>query len=101
MDRAFICNSGTEAWEGALKLARAYTRKMSTEKYRFVSLDNSFHGRTMGAVAVTGQIKYRKPFEPLIPGVEFVPFNDVAALRARVNANTCAVMVEVIQGEGG
>jgi acetylornithine aminotransferase/acetylornithine/N-succinyldiaminopimelate aminotransferase len=101
MDRAFICNSGTEAWEGALKLARAYTRKISTEKYRFVSLDNSFHGRTMGAVAVTGQIKYRKPFEPLVPGVEFVPFNDVAALRARVNANTCAVMVEVIQGEGG
>lgn len=101
MDRAFICNSGTEAWEGALKLARAYTRKISPDKYRLVSLDNSFHGRTMGAVATTGQAKYRKPFEPLVPGVEFVPFNDVSALRAKVNANTCAVMVEVIQGEGG
>jgi acetylornithine aminotransferase/acetylornithine/N-succinyldiaminopimelate aminotransferase len=101
MNRAFICNSGTEAWEGALKLARAYTLKISPEKYRFVSLDNSFHGRTIGAVATTGQEKYRKPYEPLLAGVEFIPFNDVAALRAKVNASTCAVMVEVIQGEGG
>ena len=101
MNRAFICNSGTEAWEGALKLARAYTGKISPEKYRFVSVENSFHGRTMGAVATTGQEKYRTPYLPLLPGVHFVPFNDVATLRSKVNDNTCAIMVEVIQGEGG
>jgi acetylornithine/N-succinyldiaminopimelate aminotransferase len=101
LDRAFICNSGTEAWEAALKLARLYGTKISPEKYRFVSLENSFHGRTFGSVATTGQEKYRKPYEPLVPGVDFVPFNDVAALKAVVNDNTCAICLEVIQGEGG
>ncbi len=101
LDRVFICNSGTEAWEAALKLARLYGAKTSPEKYRFVSLENSFHGRTMGAVATTGQTKYRQPYEPSMPGVDFVPFNDVAALRAAVNDNTCGICLEVIQGEGG
>jgi acetylornithine/N-succinyldiaminopimelate aminotransferase len=101
LDRAFICNSGTEAWEAALKLARLYGTKISPEKYRFVSLNNSFHGRTMGSVATTGQEKYRTPYEPLIPGVEFVEFNDVRGLTAAVNDNTCAICLEVIQGEGG
>jgi acetylornithine/N-succinyldiaminopimelate aminotransferase len=101
LDRAFICNSGTEAWEAALKLARLYGTKISKEKYRFVSLTNSFHGRTMGSVATTGQEKYRHPYEPLIPGVEFVQFNDVDGLTRAVNDNTCAICLEVIQGEGG
>jgi len=101
LDRAFICNSGTEAWEAALKVARLYGTKISPEKYRIVSLENSFHGRTFGALSTTGQEKYRKPYEPILPGVDFVGFNDVAALRAAVNANTCAICIEVIQGEGG
>jgi acetylornithine aminotransferase/acetylornithine/N-succinyldiaminopimelate aminotransferase len=101
LDRAFICNSGTEAWEGALKLARAWARRVSPEKYRFLSLDNSFHGRSMGSVSTTGQEKYRAPFEPLVPGVEFARFNDLAELAARVNRNTAAILLEVIQGEGG
>src|SRR5436190_9891697 len=101
LDRAFICNSGTEAWEAALKLARLYGTKISKEKYHFVSLDNSFHGRTMGSVATTGQEKYRKPYEPHIPGVDFVAFNDISGLRWKVNENTCAICIEVIQGEGG
>ena len=101
LDRAFICNSGTEAWEAALKLARLYGGRISRDKYHFVSLDNSFHGRTMGAVATTGQEKYRRPYEPNVPGVDFVAFNDVNGLRWRVTEKTCAICVEVIQGEGG
>ncbi len=100
MDRVFLCNSGTEAIEGALKMAKAYARK-SGEKYHVVALDNSFHGRTMGALAATGQEKYRLPFQPLVPGVEFVRFNDVADLRARVNEHTAVILLEPIQGEGG
>ncbi len=101
LDRVFICNSGTEAWEGALKLARAYSRKISPDKFGLVAMDNSFHGRTMGAVATTGQEKYRTPYEPLLPAVEFARFNDSADLEARVNERTSAICIEVIQGEGG
>jgi len=100
MDRVFLCNSGTEAVEGALKMAKAHARK-SGEKFHVVALDNSFHGRTMGALAATGQEKYRLPFQPLVPGVEFVRFNDVADLRARVNEHTAVILLEPIQGEGG
>ncbi|MDX2178354.1 MAG: aspartate aminotransferase family protein [Bryobacteraceae bacterium] len=101
LDRVFFCNSGTEAIEGALKMARGYGRKLSPDKYEFVSLDNSFHGRTFGALSITGQPKYREPFEPLIPGAKFARRNDIESLEAAVSDRTCAIVVEGIQGEGG
>jgi acetylornithine/N-succinyldiaminopimelate aminotransferase len=105
MDRAFFCNSGTEAWEAALKLARAYSTLKRSEGHtmgtKFLALDNSFHGRTMGAVSTTSKDKYREPFQPLVPGVEFVRFNDVDHLRASFSNEVCAVLLEPIQGEGG
>jgi acetylornithine/N-succinyldiaminopimelate aminotransferase len=105
MDRAFFCNSGTEAWEGALKLARIYARTRNTNghrpKWRIMALDNSFHGRTFGSLATTGQAKYRDPFVPLLPGVGFVRFNDVEDLKHQFDAGVCAVCIETIQGEGG
>jgi acetylornithine/N-succinyldiaminopimelate aminotransferase len=105
MDRAFFCNSGTEAWEGALKLARIYARTKNTNghkpKWRILALDNSFHGRTFGSLATTGQAKYRDPFVPLVPGVGFVRFNDVEDLKHQFDAGVCAICLETIQGEGG
>ena len=101
MDRAFFCNSGTEAVEGALKLAHAYGSRQSKDKFEVVALDNSFHGRTIGALSATGQPKYWKGFEPLVPGFQFARFDDIADLTARVNERTCAVIVEPVQGEGG
>ncbi|MGA8489147.1 MAG: aspartate aminotransferase family protein [Terriglobales bacterium] len=105
MDRAFFCNSGTEAWEGALKLARIYARSRNTNghrpKWRILALDNSFHGRTFGSLATTGQAKYRDPFVPLLPGVGFVRFNDVEDLKHQFDAGVCAICLETIQGEGG
>lgn len=108
LDRAFFCNSGTEAWECALKLARAYAQlkatsgsKKSKPKIRILAMQNSFHGRTMGALATTGQAKYRKPFAPGLPGVRFANFNDVASLKANFDDTVCAVCIETIQGEGG
>jgi acetylornithine aminotransferase/acetylornithine/N-succinyldiaminopimelate aminotransferase len=105
MDRAFFCNSGTEAWEGALKLARAYARANNSNghkaKWRLLALENSFHGRTFGALSTTGQAKYRDPFMPLVPGVDFVAFNDVENLKRQFDGSVCAVCVETIQGEGG
>jgi acetylornithine/N-succinyldiaminopimelate aminotransferase len=101
MDRAFFCNSGTEAIEGAIKLARAHARQLGKEKFEVVAIDNSFHGRTIGALSATGQEKYRRDFEPLVPGFHFVRLNDVKDLESKVNSNTCAILVEPIQGEGG
>ena len=105
LDRAFFCNSGTEAWEGALKLARAYARANNNNghkaKWRLLALENSFHGRTFGSLATTGQEKYRHPFAPLVPGVNFVGFNDVADLKRQFDGSVCAVCLETIQGEGG
>jgi acetylornithine aminotransferase/acetylornithine/N-succinyldiaminopimelate aminotransferase len=105
MDRAFFCNSGTEAWEAAMKLARAYSAMKRSEGHalgtRFLALENSFHGRTMGAVSTTHKDKYREPFQPLIPGVEFVRFNDVDHLRASFSNEVCAILIEPVQGEGG
>ncbi len=104
MDRAFFSNSGTEAWEGALKLARSnakMTGRNGRPRWRVLALDNSFHGRTFGSLATTGQAKYRKPFAPLMPGVEFVRFNDVADLKAKLDSTVCAVGLETIQGESG
>jgi len=105
LDRAFFCNSGTEAWEGALKLARIYARTKNTNghkpKWRILALDNSFHGRTFGSLATTGQAKYRDPFVPLLPGVGFIRFNDVDDLKHQFDAGVCAICIETIQGEGG
>lgn len=101
LDRAFFCNSGTEAVEGCLKIARSHGHKISPDKYEFVALENSFHGRTFGALSVTGQPKYRQDFEPLLPGVTFIERNDIAALEGAVNERTAAVIMEGIQGEGG
>src|ERR1700758_2353362 len=105
MDRAFFCNSGTEAWEAAMKLARAYSGLKRSEGHtlgtKFLALENSFHGRTMGAVSTTHKDKYREPFQPVMPNVEFVRFNDVADLKAKFSSDVCGVLIEAIQGEGG
>jgi acetylornithine aminotransferase/acetylornithine/N-succinyldiaminopimelate aminotransferase len=105
LDRAFFCNSGTEAWEGALKLARAYAHAQNHNghkaKWRMLALDNSFHGRTFGSLATTGQSKYRTPFAPLMPGVNFVTLNDTEDLKRQFDGSVCAICVETIQGEGG
>ncbi|TCK70200.1 acetylornithine transaminase [Acidipila rosea] len=100
MDRAFFSNSGTEAWEAALKLARAYARTKGLGT-KFLALEHSFHGRTMGSVATTHKEKYREPFAPVMPGVEFVRFDDIADLKAKFSTEVCAVLIEAIQGEGG
>jgi acetylornithine/N-succinyldiaminopimelate aminotransferase len=101
LKRSFFANSGTEAMEGALKMARAHGRKISTEKFQILSLDNSFHGRTFGALSITGQAKYRHDFEPMLEGVTFLPPNDLSALEQAFNARTAAIVIEWIQGEGG
>jgi len=102
MDRAFFSNSGTEAIEGAIKLARLASHRVGGEaKSRLIGLEDSFHGRTFGAMSLTGQDKYRKGFEPLLEEVTFVPRNNIEALRAVVNDQTCAIVLEPIFGEGG
>lgn len=121
MDRAFFTNSGTEAWEGALKLARAYARANSAttperataahsgdpsattseSKWRILALEHAFHGRTFGALATTHKENYRAPFAPVVPGVEFVQFNNVADLERKFNSSVCAIGFEFVQGEGG
>ncbi|HKD80389.1 MAG TPA: aspartate aminotransferase family protein [Candidatus Angelobacter sp.] len=121
MDRAFFTNSGTEAWEGALKLARAYARANgatgtatperataahsgdpgASPKWRILALEHAFHGRTFGALATTHKEKYRAPFAPVVPGVEFVQFNDVADLERKFDSTVCAIGFEFVQGEGG
>jgi predicted acetylornithine/succinylornithine family transaminase len=107
MDRVFFSNSGSEAIEGALKLARLYGRNptdfpsSAALKHRILAMDNSFHGRTFGAVSVTSTEKYRLPFAPLLPGIEFVRFNDVDDLESKFDNSVCAVLIEPIQGEGG
>ena len=107
LDRVFFSNSGAEAVEGALKLARLFGRTSADApgspacKHRILALENSFHGRTFGAVSVTATEKYRLPFAPLVPGVEFVRFNDVADLESKFDDTVCAILFETIQGEGG
>ncbi|MCI0395476.1 MAG: acetylornithine transaminase [Chloroflexi bacterium] len=102
-DRVFFCNSGSEANEAALKFARKWARQSSgrPDKTGFVAFSDSFHGRSMGALAVTHKDKYREPFAPLVPGVTFATFNDLESAAAAINAETCAVIVEPVQGEGG
>jgi acetylornithine aminotransferase/acetylornithine/N-succinyldiaminopimelate aminotransferase len=105
LDRAFFSNSGTEAWEAAMKVARAYAGALRAQgKHigsKFLALENSFHGRTYGSVSTTHKAKYREPFAPTLPGVEFVRFNDVVDLHAKFSDDVCAVLIEPIQGEGG
>jgi acetylornithine/N-succinyldiaminopimelate aminotransferase len=107
MERVFFSNSGTEAIDGAMKLARLFGRKSeeapgtTAKKHRFLALENSFHGRTFGAVSATSTEKYRLPFAPLVPGVEFARFNDVADLEAKFDSTVCAILIETVQGEGG
>ena len=101
-ERAFFCNSGAEAAEGAIKLARKYaTERSGPERYEIITMENSFHGRTMGALSATGQERLHKGFEPLVPGFHYVPFDDLDAVAQAIGPQTCAVMVEPIQGEGG
>src|SRR2546427_510950 len=113
LDRAFFTNSGTESIEGCLKFARAYARPVSganaspvgrshqENKFRVLSLDQSFHGRTFGALSATGQKQYREQFEPLVPGFDFVKFDDPGDLEQKLTDDVCAVLIETIQGEGG
>lgn len=102
MDRVFFTNSGTEAIEGALKAARKYSyNKYGTNRYEIIAMNHSFHGRSMGALSVTGTEKYRTPFEPLIGGVKFADFNDFESVKAAVTDKTCAILMETVQGEGG
>ncbi len=101
-DKAFFCNSGTEAVEAAIKLARRYSREvLHQNRFEIITMRGSFHGRTMGALSATAQEKFHKSFEPLVAGFRYVPYNDVDAVERMVNEHTCAVLVEPIQGEGG
>ena len=102
MSKAFFTNSGTEAIEGALKAARKYSyTKNGGSRYEIIAMNHSFHGRSMGALSVTGTAHYREPFEPLVGGVKFADFNDLDSVKAQVNEKTCAIITEVVQGEGG
>jgi acetylornithine/N-succinyldiaminopimelate aminotransferase len=107
LDRVFFCNSGTEGIDGAMKLARLCARQTGeaagrpARKHRFLALENSFHGRTFGAISVTATEKYRAPFAPVVPGVEFVRFNDVADLESKFDDTVCGILIETVQGEGG
>ena len=105
LDRVFFGNTGTEAIEGAIKLARAYARQHHPaepfERYEILAVENSFHGRTLGALSATWPEKYRQPFEPLVPGFRFVRLNDAAHLRESFSPRVAAILLEVIQGEGG
>ncbi|HLK20132.1 MAG TPA: aspartate aminotransferase family protein [Bryobacteraceae bacterium] len=101
LQRTFFCNSGAESMEGALKMIHSHGRKINPEKFEIVALQNSFHGRTFGALSITGQEKYRRDFEPLVPGARFVPQNDGTALEQTVSEKTAGIVIEWIQGEGG
>ena len=101
MDRVFFTNSGTEAIEGALKAARRYAYTKQNGRYEFIAMNHSFHGRSMGAVSVTGNAHYREPFEPLIGGVKFAEYNDLESVKALISEKTCAIILEPVQGEGG
>jgi acetylornithine aminotransferase len=101
-DRVFFCNSGAEANEAAIKLARKYFKeKGESGRYRIISMEHSFHGRTMATLSATGQDKIKQGFEPVLEGFDCVPFNDINALRSKIGPSSCAVLIEPIQGEGG
>lgn len=101
-DKVFFCNSGAEAIEAAIKLARKYAKEQyGAERFEIVSALNSFHGRTFAALTATGQEKLRNGFDPLVPGFKYVPFNDIDALKSSLTENTCALLLEPVQAEGG
>lgn len=101
-DKVFFCNSGAEANEGALKLARKYAKmKGSEDRYEVITMERSFHGRTLATLTATAQTKYHKGYAPLVPGFKYVPFNDLKAVEKAISSKTCAVLLEPIQGEGG
>ncbi len=100
-DKAFFCNSGAEANEAAIKLARKYYHDRKKEKYEIIVMKNSFHGRTMATISATGQTKAQHGFNPLLEGFKFVPFNDINAIKEAISTKTCAILLEPIQGEGG
>ena len=101
-DRVFFCNSGTESWEAAMKFCRKWGNTTHAKpKNRLIAFNNSFHGRTYGSISTTGQPKYHKGFEPLLPGIDFADFNDLASVEALVTDETCAILVEPLQAEGG
>ena len=100
--KVFFCNSGAEANEGALKLARKYAKeKIGEDRYEVITMENSFHGRTLATLTATAQKKYHKGYGPLMPGFKYVPFNDLKAVREAIGPKTCAILLEPIQGEGG
>ena len=102
MSKVFFTNSGTEAIEGALKAARKYGfKKYNGGRYEVIAMEHSFHGRSMGALSVTGTAHYREPFEPLLGGVKFAQFNDLESVKAEITDKTCAILLETVQGEGG
>lgn len=102
MDKVFFTNSGTEAIEGALKIARRYAyNKDGGHDHEIIAMNHSFHGRSLGALSVTGNDHYQEPFKPLIPGIKFADFNDLKSVKAVVNEKTCAIIMETVQGEGG
>ena len=105
LDRAFFTNSGAESIEGCLKFARAYATRAATNgnarKFRILAMDNAFHGRTFGALSATANAKYREPFEPLVPGFEFVEANNIEDLEKKFTDDVCAILIETLQGEGG
>ncbi|MBT4503378.1 MAG: aminotransferase class III-fold pyridoxal phosphate-dependent enzyme, partial [Gemmatimonadetes bacterium] len=100
-DRAFFCNSGTEAWEASLKFCRKWGSSFDKPKNRFIAMNDSFHGRTYGSISTTGQPKYHQGFEPMLPGIDFADFNDLASVEKLVTDETCAILVEPLQAEGG
>lgn len=102
MNRVFFTNSGTEAVEGAVKAAKKYAYTRDGEAgHEIIAMEHSFHGRSLGALAVTGNAHYREPFEPLMPGVKFAEFNDLESVKAQITEKTCAILFETVQGEGG
>ena len=102
MDRVFFTNSGTEAVEGALKMARKYAYdKGNFTKIEIIAVNHSFHGRSMGAVSVTGTDSYREPFGPMLDGVKFAEYNNIESIRSLITEDTCAIILETVQGEGG
>ena len=102
MSRVFFTNSGTEAIEGAIKAVRKYAwLKDGKHDHEIIAMNHSFHGRSMGALSVTGNEKYQEPFKPMIGNVKFADFNDLESVKALVNEKTCAILMETIQGEGG
>ena len=101
LPHVFFTNSGTEAVEGALKLAKKHANKAGKQNYEIIAMEHSFHGRSIGSLSVTGKAQYREPFEPLLPNVKFAKYNDLDSVKSLVNDNTAAIIMETIQGEGG